>query len=244
MGVWQKMAISSVTGVTEALGTACWDGAGRGAQAEGLAADGGGLNTRHRERADAGASPLPFSSHPPAASTRGGGDEHADAGVRVMRLGIEYRAKFGKDFLIDLVGYRRHGHNETDEPAFTQPKLYELVRSHPTPREVWGARLVRERVLTEAGHGQISTEIAPAGRAKFPPRVESSGLSDRQGLSDRGAGARGRRDARVRGEDHEAVRLAHRPKWMRPRRPSPRHDREPGAGRPEVHLCPLYRPDK
>ena len=46
--------------------------------------------------------------------------------------------------LIDLVGYRRFGHNETDEPAFTQPKLYELVQEHPTPRQVWGARLVRE----------------------------------------------------------------------------------------------------
>jgi 2-oxoglutarate dehydrogenase E1 component len=49
--------------------------------------------------------------------------DDAESCVRVVQLGIEYRAKFGKDFLIDLVGYRRHGHNETDEPAFTQPTL-------------------------------------------------------------------------------------------------------------------------
>ena len=62
--------------------------------------------------------------------------------------------------MIDLVGYRRWGHNETDEPAFTQPKLYELVRAHPTPRQVWASRLVRERVLTEADAKSIDDEFA------------------------------------------------------------------------------------
>ncbi len=75
--------------------------------------------------------------------------EHADACVRVVRLGVEYRAKFGKDFLIDLVGYRRHGHNETDEPSFTQPALYAQIRAHPTPRQMWANRLVSEGVISE-----------------------------------------------------------------------------------------------
>ena len=74
--------------------------------------------------------------------------DDAESCVRVVQLGIEYRAKFGKDFLIDLVGYRRHGHNETDEPAFTQPTLYKKIKSHPSPREVWGNRLVSEGVVT------------------------------------------------------------------------------------------------
>jgi 2-oxoglutarate dehydrogenase E1 component len=77
-----------------------------------------------------------------------------------MRLAIAYRDRFAKDVVIDLVGYRRWGHNETDEPAFTQPKLYELVRSHPTPRQVWGARLVRERVLAEADVKAVDDEVA------------------------------------------------------------------------------------
>ncbi|MFN2565175.1 MAG: 2-oxoglutarate dehydrogenase E1 component [Gemmatimonadaceae bacterium] len=69
--------------------------------------------------------------------------------IRAVRLGIAYRLRFKRDFVIDLVGYRRHGHNETDQPSFTQPKLYDVIKTHPTPREVWAARLVRERVVTE-----------------------------------------------------------------------------------------------
>ena len=85
--------------------------------------------------------------------------EHADACVRLMRLGVEYRAKFGKDFLIDLVGYRRHGHNETDEPAFTQPALYTQIRAHPTPRQVWGTRLVAEGIVSEDEVNALDAEI-------------------------------------------------------------------------------------
>src|SRR5207253_1857971 len=74
--------------------------------------------------------------------------DDAESCIHVVRLAIEYRAKFGKDFLIDLVGYRRHGHNETDEPAFTQPTLYKKIRAHPSPREVWASRLVAEGIVT------------------------------------------------------------------------------------------------
>ncbi|HEX9485019.1 MAG TPA: 2-oxoglutarate dehydrogenase E1 component, partial [Gemmatimonadaceae bacterium] len=72
-----------------------------------------------------------------------------EACIVAVRLAVAYRDQFKKDVLIDLVGYRRWGHNETDEPRFTQPLLYKAVDAHPRPREVWGARLVRERVLTE-----------------------------------------------------------------------------------------------
>jgi 2-oxoglutarate dehydrogenase E1 component len=86
--------------------------------------------------------------------------DDAESCVHVVRLGIEYRAKFGKDFLIDLVGYRRHGHNETDEPAFTQPTLYKKIRAHPSPREVWGQRLVSEGVVTAEEVKQLDANIA------------------------------------------------------------------------------------
>ncbi|MEP6990991.1 MAG: 2-oxoglutarate dehydrogenase E1 component, partial [bacterium] len=76
--------------------------------------------------------------------------DDAEACLIAVRLAVAYRDTFSKDVLIDVVGYRRWGHNETDEPFFTQPKLYEAIRAHPTPREVWAARLVRERVVTEA----------------------------------------------------------------------------------------------
>ncbi|MEO5568737.1 MAG: 2-oxoglutarate dehydrogenase E1 component [Gemmatimonadaceae bacterium] len=76
------------------------------------------------------------------------GDD-AESGIHATRLALAYRAKFGKDFVIDIVGYRRHGHNESDQPSFTQPTLYQKIAEHPTPREVWGNRLVRERVITD-----------------------------------------------------------------------------------------------
>ncbi len=90
------------------------------------------------------------------------GDD-AGACIAAVRIGIAYRTQFGKDVLIDLVGYRRWGHNETDEPAFTQPLLYEKVRAHPTPRQVFGARLVRDGVLAAADVERIDQEA----RARF-----------------------------------------------------------------------------
>ena len=75
--------------------------------------------------------------------------DDAESCLQAVRLGIAYRQRFNKDFLIDLVGYRRHGHNEADQPAFTQPTMYKVVAEHPSPRAVFGARLVRERVMTQ-----------------------------------------------------------------------------------------------
>jgi 2-oxoglutarate dehydrogenase E1 component len=86
--------------------------------------------------------------------------DDAESCIHVVRLAIEYRAKFGKDFLIDVVGYRRHGHNETDEPAFTQPTLYKKIRAHPSPREVWGNRLVAEGIVTGEQVKQADADAA------------------------------------------------------------------------------------
>ena len=80
-----------------------------------------------------------------------------EACIAAVRLGIAYRQQFAKDFLIDLVGYRRWGHNEGDEPSFTQPTLYQAIRSHPTPRQVLAERLVRDGVVTEAGRARLKS---------------------------------------------------------------------------------------
>jgi len=61
--------------------------------------------------------------------------------LEVTCIAFAYQQQFEKDFLIDLVGYRRYGHNELDEPGFTQPLLYETVRSHPTVRQLWADAL-------------------------------------------------------------------------------------------------------
>jgi 2-oxoglutarate dehydrogenase E1 component len=85
--------------------------------------------------------------------------DDADACVHAAQMGVAYRNKFGKDFLIDLVGYRRRGHNETDAPEFTQPALYSLIDKHPTPPKVYAARLAAEGVITAEAAASIEQEI-------------------------------------------------------------------------------------
>jgi 2-oxoglutarate dehydrogenase E1 component len=67
--------------------------------------------------------------------------------VEAARLAIAYRTRFRRDFLIDLVGYRRWGHNEGDEPGFTQPVMYQTIAGHPTVREIWARTLVSRGVI-------------------------------------------------------------------------------------------------
>ncbi|MFL5695577.1 MAG: 2-oxoglutarate dehydrogenase E1 component [Ktedonobacteraceae bacterium] len=72
-----------------------------------------------------------------------------DACLTAIRLAYAFRDQFHKDILIDLVGYRRWGHNEGDEPAFTQPHMYETIRSHPTVRELYARRLEEAGIITQ-----------------------------------------------------------------------------------------------
>jgi len=72
-----------------------------------------------------------------------------EAVVFVTRLALKYRLRFRKDVVIDLVGYRRHGHNEADEPAATQPDMYRVIRQRPTARRLYADRLIAAGVLTE-----------------------------------------------------------------------------------------------
>ena len=77
-----------------------------------------------------------------------------EACVEAARLAIAYRQQFQRDFLIDLIGYRRHGHNEGDEPAFTQPLMYEKIAAHPTVRQIWANTLVeRGAIRADARRG-------------------------------------------------------------------------------------------
>src|SRR5277367_4552940 len=72
-----------------------------------------------------------------------------EAVVEVARAAAEYRREFKKDVVVDLFCYRRHGHNEGDEPAFTQPLMYRAIARHPTTRQIYAARLIAEGVLAE-----------------------------------------------------------------------------------------------
>ena len=70
-----------------------------------------------------------------------------EACVEAARLAFAYRTRFKRDFLIDLIGYRRFGHNEGDEPAFTQPLMYQRIAEHPTVREIWARTLIERGVI-------------------------------------------------------------------------------------------------
>ena len=77
--------------------------------------------------------------------------------LAAIRLALAFRRRFGHDVVIDLVGYRRFGHNEQDEPAYTQPLMAARSREHPTVREQYAARLVEEGVVPAGGGGRSWT---------------------------------------------------------------------------------------
>src|SRR5262245_8566264 len=76
--------------------------------------------------------------------------DNPEAVVHVAKIATEFRQRFQKPVVIDMFCYRKHGHNESDEPAFTQPLMYRAIRSHPTAVEIYAKRLIKEGVVTEA----------------------------------------------------------------------------------------------
>ena len=91
-----------------------------------------------------------------------------EAVVFCMRLAVEFRQQFNRDIFVDMVCYRRHGHNESDEPRFTQPKLYSLISKHPNPREVYNKK------LKEAGtvDGELADEMEKEFRDLLQDRLD------------------------------------------------------------------------
>jgi 2-oxoglutarate dehydrogenase E1 component len=76
------------------------------------------------------------------------GDD-AESCVRAMDIALRFRQERGRDVVVNMVCYRRFGHNEGDEPAFTQPLMYEIIKKHPTLREIYGKQLIRENVIDQ-----------------------------------------------------------------------------------------------
>lgn len=82
-----------------------------------------------------------------------------DAVVFTMQLAMEYRQKFHQDIFIDLLGYRKYGHNEGDEPRFTQPLLYKIIASHPDPRKIYLNKLVEEHIIDKEKSMQFENDF-------------------------------------------------------------------------------------
>ncbi|MBL4592582.1 MAG: 2-oxoglutarate dehydrogenase E1 component [Flavobacteriales bacterium] len=76
------------------------------------------------------------------------GDD-VEAVIQTVKLALEYRQKFNKDVYIDILGYRKYGHNEGDEPRFTQPLLYKAIGNHANPRDIYSDKLISEGIITK-----------------------------------------------------------------------------------------------
>lgn len=85
------------------------------------------------------------------------GDD-VEAVVYAVELAVAFRQKFKRDFFVDMVCYRKHGHNEGDDPKFTQPKLYELIGKHPSPREIYLKKLINEGDIERSLVEQMNAE--------------------------------------------------------------------------------------
>ena len=81
-----------------------------------------------------------------------------EAAFRTMRIALDYRQQFKKDVVLDVVGFRRLGHNETDEPSYTQPLMYQRVKEHPGVRTIYAQRLVKEGLIDDAGVKELIDE--------------------------------------------------------------------------------------
>ncbi|MEM9028232.1 MAG: 2-oxoglutarate dehydrogenase E1 component [Pseudomonadota bacterium] len=90
-----------------------------------------------------------------------------EAVVHVAKIATEFRQKFGKPVVIDMFCYRRHGHNESDEPAFTQPLMYKAIKSHPTVTTVYAKQLADEGVVSNAEFDQMRADFRSHLDAEF-----------------------------------------------------------------------------
>src|SRR5579875_3247813 len=79
--------------------------------------------------------------------------------IAAVRLAFAFRQEFGHDVLIDLIGYRRFGHNEADEPAYTQPEMYQVIKRHPPVRELYARSLIERGVVSEQESTEMTDEV-------------------------------------------------------------------------------------
>jgi 2-oxoglutarate dehydrogenase E1 component len=85
--------------------------------------------------------------------------DNVAACIAAVRLAFEFRQRFGHDVLIDLIGYRRFGHNEADEPAYTQPEMYARIKKHPPVRELYARQLIDQGVVSDEETTAMTDEV-------------------------------------------------------------------------------------
>lgn len=111
--------------------------------------------------------------------------DHPEEAVHAMKMAFEYRQKFGKDVVIDLIGFRKHGHNEGDEPAFTQPGMYKEIENHPSVRDIYADKLQGEDEFTEEEMQELFDEFDDLLRDAFEDAKNSSPLEVTEDMIER-----------------------------------------------------------
>jgi 2-oxoglutarate dehydrogenase E1 component len=101
--------------------------------------------------------------------------DDAEAVVHAMLFALHFRMKFKRDVFIDLLGYRKYGHNEGDEPRFTQPKLYRAISNHKNPRDIYAEQLISEKVIDEDHVDKLEKEY----KDKLEENLEDSRKIDK-----------------------------------------------------------------
>jgi 2-oxoglutarate dehydrogenase E1 component len=109
------------------------------------------------------------------------GDD-VEALVYTIKLAMEYRQKFHKDVFVDILSYRKYGHNEGDEPRFTQPVLYKAIASHPNPRDIYAKKLIDEQVVTREQLKKVEDEFEKLLDKKLEIAQRDSKVSIKQFL--------------------------------------------------------------
>ena len=105
--------------------------------------------------------------------------DDVEAVVHAMLFALEFRMKFKHDVFIDLLGYRKYGHNEGDEPKFTQPKLYKAISKHDNPREIYSEKLIKEGVIDKEYTKKLEEEY----KNKLEENLEDSRKEDKTEIS-------------------------------------------------------------
>ncbi len=126
-----------------------------------------------------------------------------EAVCHVVQLALEFRVKFNRDVVVDMYCYRKHGHNESDEPAFTQPVLYKKIATHPLVSTIYTAQLVQEGSFTQAESDEIKDGYAVAMDASFEKAKQAE--TARKAAGETGNPFRGSTAIFQPGYNHDAV---------------------------------------
>ena len=105
--------------------------------------------------------------------------DDVEAVIHAMMFALDFRMKFKRDVFIDLLGYRKYGHNEGDEPRFTQPKLYKAIAKHKNPRDIYAEKLIAEGIIDQA----YVTKLEKDYKASLEEELETSRQQDKTIIS-------------------------------------------------------------